>query len=198
MTTEITQAPISEISPEGDVIFVLGQNKRLRVCSVILRNASKPFNRMLGKDYAEGQNLSKTNPPEVPLPDDDPDAMEIIFNIIHHRNDAIPASLTPQEVFNIAIPIHKYDCVVALKHASIVWLKLSGNECLKDLGYLMGAAYILGDAEAFNDITLAMILRHKESYLKVFQDIPELDDHIPRDTMCKYEPKCIMAITNDV
>jgi hypothetical protein len=198
MATENTQAALSEISAEGDVILVLSQNKRLHVCSVILRNASAYFENRLGRNWSEGQDLSRTNPKEVPLLHDDADAVEIICNVVHHRNDVIPVRLDPQKMFELAITVDTLMCDVALKHASMLWLKPSGNECLKDLGYLMGAAYILRNAEAFNDITLAMILRHKGSYLSMFQEIPGLEVYIPRDTMCKYQSRRIIEHTNAV
>ena len=39
--------------------------------------------------------------------------------VIHHRNDDVPQSLSPNEVLQIAIEADKYDLTAALKYASI-------------------------------------------------------------------------------
>ncbi|KAF1828818.1 hypothetical protein BDW02DRAFT_562336 [Decorospora gaudefroyi] len=102
------------------------------------------------------------------MPDDDARAVETICNIIHLRNDAVPLSLAPKEVFEIAVAADKFDCASAVKLASIFWLKTSGTEVqvVSELALLMSAAYILDNVDAFGEITLAMMMmRYKESYL---------------------------------
>jgi hypothetical protein len=56
----------------GDVILVVGPEKvKLRVHSLFLKAASKPFSAMFGPDWKEGHNmLGRDGPVEVPLPED--------------------------------------------------------------------------------------------------------------------------------
>lgn len=156
------------IAPQGDVFLLVGPDaQRLRVSAVILGNASPYFSNLFGPHFAEGQNLSSSAPKDVPMPDDDAKAVDIICSIIHLRNDVVPLSLDPKEVFAVAVTAEKFDCANAVKLASMFWLKMSVVEvhAVEDLAYLMGAAYILDNGDAFAEITLAMMMRHKESYL---------------------------------
>src|SRR5262249_24550771 len=85
---------ITDISPDGDVVLVVGpQNVRLRIHSQCLQCASNVFGAMFGPHWSEGQGLSKESPREVPLVEDDADALRIICCVIHHRNDDVPQSL---------------------------------------------------------------------------------------------------------
>src|SRR5437667_9691364 len=101
---------VADISPDGDVILIVGvENLRLKVYSQCLRSASKIFGAMFGPDWTEGQRLSKESPTEVPLLEDDADAMWMICCIVHHRNDLVPQHLTAKEVLQIAIEVDKYE-----------------------------------------------------------------------------------------
>jgi hypothetical protein len=73
---------------------------------------------------------------------------------MHLWNDAVPQSLSPNDIFEVAVAADKFDCVVALKYASTLWLNLKGVNGVSELGYLMAAAYMLDNAQAFSDITL--------------------------------------------
>ena len=53
---------------------------------------------MLGRSYSEGAKLSSIAPKDIPLPDDDAKALEIIFNVIHYRMEAIDDPLDPSVV----------------------------------------------------------------------------------------------------
>jgi hypothetical protein len=180
MTTDTDGA----IAAHGDVYLLVGPGpKRLRVSSHILRNASVYFANLFGPQFAEGQNLSSSDPKEVVMPDDDAHALETICNIVHLRNDAVPLHLGPKEVFEIAVTADKFACVTAVKLASTHWLKSSGIEEISDLGYLMGAAYILDDADLFGEITLAMMMRYKESYLPLAE---HLLSFVPWEVLCTF------------
>jgi hypothetical protein len=177
-----------EVATHGDVILVVGpHNKKIRVCSSVLNNASKVFSVMFGPDFAEGQNLDSHDPKEVPMPDDNAHALEIICNVIHLRNDVVPRSLSPKDIFEIAIAADKFDCVVALRYASAAWLNPKGVENILELSYLMSAAYILDDAQAFGDITLSMMLDHKDSYLPLADQGAGISDWVPWKVLCKYQ-----------
>lgn len=106
--------------------------KPLRVSSQILRNASRYFSNLFGPNFAEGQNLSSSDPKEVLMPDDDAHTMGMICNIIHLSNDAVPLIPAPEEVFEVAVAADKFDCASAVKLASISWLKRSGTKLQDD------------------------------------------------------------------
>lgn len=180
--------PVSDISPDGDVVLVVGPRKeRLRIQSQCLRCASKVFAAMFGPHWREGQGLSKEHPREVPLVEDDADALRTICYIIHHRNDDVPQSLTPEEVLQIFIEVDKYDLKVALKYASVQWLKPRDNADRVDKGYLLAAAFLY-DMDSFVAHTLALILHYKGSYLE-FLDDEITSEIVPWKTFCMQQPQ---------
>ncbi|CZR60106.1 uncharacterized protein PAC_10001 [Phialocephala subalpina] len=163
--------PVLDISPDGDVVLVVGpRNERLRVQSQCLQCASKVFDAMFKPYWSEGQGLSKESPREVPLVEDDAHAMQTICCVIHHRNNDVPVSLTSKEVLQIAIAVDKYDLKVALKYASVQWLKPRPDEERVDKGYLLAAAFLYDDMDTFAAHTLSLILYHKGSYLEFLDD----------------------------
>jgi hypothetical protein len=189
MTTENqneTLDSVVEIATRGDVILIVGpQERRIQVSSSVLKNASKYFNAMFGPNFSEGQNLGGNNPKEISMPDDDASALEIICNTLHLRNNAVPETLAPSRVLDIAVAADKLDCVVALKLASKLWLKPRDLES-SQLGQLMAAAYVLGNDEGFKEVTHALLLRHKGSFLPLADEDVGLLDYVPWQTFCKH------------
>jgi hypothetical protein len=176
--------PAPDISPDGDVVLVVGpQNVRLRVHSQCLRCASKVFDAMFRPQWSEGQGLFKESPWEVPLVENDADALRTICCVIHHRNDDVPQSLTPNEVLQIAIEADKYDLSVALKYARKQWLKPRGSPDRVDMGCLLAAAFLFGDMDMFAAHTLALILHYQGSYL-AFLDNEIISRIVPWKTFC--------------
>lgn len=87
MVSGVTATPCLDIAPDGDVAFILdGEEgmKRFHLQACRLRTASTVFNAMLGPHFEEGKRLSSESPKvkdhNVYLLDDDPAALEIIFN----------------------------------------------------------------------------------------------------------------------
>jgi hypothetical protein len=103
--------------------------------------------------------------------------------IIHLRHDAVPLSPASEEIFKVAVAADKFDCASAVKLASISWLKTSGTEVqvVLKLAHLMGAAYILDNGDDFGEITLAMMMQHKESYLPLAEHLLKF---VPWEILC--------------
>jgi hypothetical protein len=138
---------------------------------------------MFGPTWSEGQGLSKESPREVRLVEDDADALRTICCVIHHRNNDVPQSLTPKEILQIFIEIDKYDLKVALKYASVQWLKPRDNVDRVDKGYLLAAAFLFGNMDTFVAHTLALILHYKGPFLEFLDD--EITSQIvPLKTFC--------------
>lgn len=134
---------MEEIYPDGDVFFVIGDEKnRLRVSSVILRNSSSVFHAMLGSRYGEGQKLLSQGSVEVTLPEDDLDALITVLHILHGRNDHILEEVPGAKLCDIATLCDKYDLFVPLKFAIQQWLDVcSETTDSTELWLLMSAAY---------------------------------------------------------
>jgi len=83
----------------------------MKVDSFIFCTSSRVFNVILGPSYSEGANLSSLAPKDIPLPNDDAKALEIIFNVIHYRMEAMDDPLDPSVVLRVAITADKYNFI---------------------------------------------------------------------------------------
>lgn len=176
---------VDEVAADGDVVLIVGPNKKkLRVHSLFLKTASKVLEAKAGPRTSEGQDISKDDAQEVFLPEDDVGAMKTLCAVIHLRSHAASDAFTPSEVLKIAIAADKYDCIVALRDASGHWLKPVENASVEDLKILMAAAYLFDNAQAFKEITAALILNHTDSYLALAQG--QVESLIPRKIFCEY------------
>lgn len=175
---------IVDIFPKGDVILVVGSEKvKLRVHSMFLKTASKPFLAMFEPVWNEGNMLGRDEPTEIPLPEGDASALQTICAIIHHQNKLVPQILTASDVLGIAIAADKHDCVDALKFASSNWLQPQ-NQKVNGLTLLTAAAYVFQDALAFKRITKALVLNHGGTYLTPACEV--VTSVMPWKVLCKY------------
>lgn len=182
--------PISDISPDGDVVLIVGPEQvRLRVQSQNLRSASKVFHAMFNSCWSEGQSLRKGLPLEVTLDEDNADALRVICCIIHFRNDHVPKSPEPIELFHIAIAADKYGFNLALEFIMIQWFKSRPSQDdldYLDMGHLLTAAFLFGDTNLFAARTMELIIGYSGSYL----DFPEwkvINRIVPWKIFCKYQ-----------
>jgi BTB/POZ domain len=104
MVTERNDSTIADIASDGDVILVVGAGmKRLKAYSLVLKSASKVFSAMLGPKFSEGQRLDENESTEIDMPEDDAEAMEIMLNVIHGRNNAVHDGLDASQILRVAI-----------------------------------------------------------------------------------------------
>lgn len=160
-----------DVSLDGDVILIVGTDKvRLRVYSQCLRSASKIFNAMFGPHWSDGQRLTERSPIEVALPEDDADAMRTICYIVHHRNDLVSQHLTTKKILQIAIEVDKYDFRIALKFASVEWLKPPVNAKREEMGHRLATAFLFENSDAFEAHFMKLLLHYDGSYLDFWDD----------------------------
>jgi hypothetical protein len=165
------------IALDGDVVFVIGPTeRRVTVYSLMVKNASPVLYAMLGPGFLEGQHLAKTGSTEIALPEDDADAMEIIFNVIHCRNDKVKKMLGPDELLRVAIACDKYDCVGSLEFAFQTWLSHIGATKSKDLWALAMAACVSQEQLAFAEATSALVFNHAGSFLDLTREHDDVMD----------------------
>lgn len=100
---------------------------KLRVHSLFLKAASRPFSAMFGPDWKEGHNLfGRGRPVELKLPKENAATLKLICAIIHHQNNMVPQTLAAGDVSGIAVTADKYDCINALFARN--WLQPPENE----------------------------------------------------------------------
>ncbi|KAH8892686.1 hypothetical protein GQ53DRAFT_862305 [Thozetella sp. PMI_491] len=161
------------IDGAGDLILEVGTKpqSRLQVSSKVLSTASRVFRAMFNPSFKEGQALSQTNPAEIPLPEDDPAAMETLLKILHLQNTALPTVniLSADGFRDFAVVCDKYDCNDAVSFVANSWLQ----EFVSNPGpynedsnlVLLGATSFLNNAPGFQDITRNLILNSSNSFL---------------------------------
>ncbi|KAM6484669.1 hypothetical protein HDV62DRAFT_304104 [Trichoderma sp. SZMC 28011] len=181
---------IVEIAPDGDLILIVGpEEAKLHVDSMMLRVASKPFSAMFGPNWKEGRDLLDgdrpvNRPVELPLPEDNAAALKIMCSVIHHQRSEVPRTLAAGDVLAVAVATDKYDCVEALSFASDGWLRPSRDEA-GNLMLLTAAAYLFQNAQAFKELTKALILDYKDSYLTL--SCREVESAMPWKVFCLLE-----------
>jgi hypothetical protein len=87
---------------------------------VFLNHTSPVFKALLGPHFKEGKLLAASSSVEVPLPDDNPIAMEIISLVLHHRD--VPSELDAGSLLSVVKHCDKYDVFVATRPAINLWI----------------------------------------------------------------------------
>ncbi|KAK5692546.1 hypothetical protein LTR97_010857 [Elasticomyces elasticus] len=154
-TGTVGAVDIVDVDSAGDVILVCsagsGGEKRLRVSSAALGLGSPVFKAMLSVRFREGHELALNFRIDVPLPDDDGEATNILCNVLHHRNKAVLDNWPQTDMMvKVAILSDKYDCIEAMMPTAKCWLPpptKTGN--LTSRRNLMTAAYYFHANKAF-------------------------------------------------
>ncbi|PWW77323.1 hypothetical protein C7212DRAFT_185705, partial [Tuber magnatum] len=109
----------------GDVLAILPTTSaKLRISSKVLSTASPVFRSMFSPRFREGAALaSATGLTEIEFPDDSPQALETIFNVLHFRHDCVGEGFDHDALYKIALVVDKYDLAKALGPWKEVWLR---------------------------------------------------------------------------
>lgn len=104
---------------------------------------SPVFKAMLAPRFREGSVLSTTGEVEIALPDDDPETLELLCNIVHMTGD-IPTQLASTRILTLALLCDKYNGPAALKALIHGWMYISHtNKKTSVQAELLGAACAL-------------------------------------------------------
>jgi BTB/POZ domain len=178
------------LAPEGDVVLVVGAKQfRIHADSLFLKRHSTVFAALFGPNFREGQDLNASSPKEIPLPDDDPDAMTAICATMYHAFDQIPRSPATDFVLSIIRHADKYDCYDVLTLPSQVygWLKSDHLTLGKDLVNILAVSYLVRDREAFTTASKALVSKYDGSFADLADNV--ICDVLPWKTFCKWTSK---------
>ncbi|EFQ36412.1 uncharacterized protein GLRG_11540 [Colletotrichum graminicola M1.001] len=154
-----------QVDPDGDLVLRAGQQTGLpersfRVCANALRRSSQVWKKMLFGPFKESKPAFGTW--LVHLPDDDPDALEIVLNIIHANFPLVPATPGLAELYEIFQMANKYDMVPALKPWANAWLDVAESCAAVTDGESMAAltyvAWELGQVELHRKMMKELLL----------------------------------------
>jgi hypothetical protein len=146
--------------------------------------ASKPFSKMLGPNFKEGQPNDGSTGKEIPLPADKPSAIELMCNIIHHRIHETSHTPAAIEIHDLAIVSDKYDCIRATALAARAWIHPNSARDTNELGFFLISASIFALPEAFYKVSMSLVINHQGSY-KVLEDVPGFIERLGWETIRK-------------
>lgn len=184
--------PVIDPAPRGDLILVVGDERlKIRVNSLFLKAASKPFAAMLGPHFKEGRLLAKATPEdpmELELPEDSGMAMVYICCALHYNTDSIPKVMDPERLLDVALMLDKYQLLEALKLQAKKWcmdvMAVIKDFPAKKLAYILPASRYFHDEDMFALVMHLLILTYNESYVDIFPD--DLQPLVTWELICAF------------
>ncbi|KIW59466.1 hypothetical protein PV05_03913 [Exophiala xenobiotica] len=115
--------------PDGDVLLILRptcflfgtDSLEAKVSSRHLILASRVFRAMFNGNFREAAELRSQEVTKVPLPDDNPNAMVILLNIVHGLNGQVPTKISETFFLDIIMLIDKYELYEAAYVFTDIW-----------------------------------------------------------------------------
>lgn len=97
-------------------------SNKIRVCSYLLSPGSPVFKSMLDPHFKEGTTLATSSSVEIPLPEDNFEAMTTLCRILHQRYAALESKPDPKNILAISTLVDKYDCAEAVAPIAQCWV----------------------------------------------------------------------------
>jgi hypothetical protein len=152
------------------------------VSSKAMTLVSPVFKAMLRHQaFKEGHDLANGQA-EIPLPDDDSVALQILLDIIHHHIGRAPRNVDLHTATNIAILIDKYQVHEVVLLYSEIWIKLKSSSPLPftltaTLLPWLCISWVFGLIDEFNHLTRVTQITSIGGFQNTRfaqQDIPDL------------------------
>jgi hypothetical protein len=168
-----------------DIILVVGEDQvRIFASSQLLCIASKPFSKMLGPNFKEGQSDDGSTRKVIPLLADKPSAIDLMCNIIHHRIHETSHTPAVIDIHDLAIVSDKYDCTRATALAARAWIHPDSAHGTNELRLFLISASIFALPEAFYKVSTSLVINHQGSY-KVLEDVLGFIERLRWETIRK-------------
>lgn len=157
------------IDRNGNLKLIIGPNAvQMQVDANALRRASKVFSRMLFGPFSESHQTENWT---VELPEDDPEALRVIFHVVHGNLGNIPEKLTTPVLYDITVMADKYAMIGSLQPWGLNWTLPYLKSCewnpedknetsYEDLQMLL-VMYHLGPPPQFDDVLDTVLLKSK-------------------------------------
>ncbi len=125
MKLEPESGGVEVFDPRGDLTLVAGPDRvAFRVCSRSLARSSPVWDAMLYGPFAEGKEQQQEGCGwEIPLPDDRPEGLRILFSVAHGKFDDLTPAIAHEELLSLTVLADKYDMISLLKPFWNKWLK---------------------------------------------------------------------------
>ena len=148
------------IDDDGDVLAQT-KSKQMLVSSKILALASPVFKAMFSSNFLEGSTpRSVQNPLKLPLPDDDPDALAVLFHTLHFSSKRTFSNLSADLQLHVAQLADKYQCTASIAGESGRWLRSLSEGTYESsvLWTLSTIAFLMGHKDDFSKFTVKLVL----------------------------------------
>lgn len=130
---------------------------KIRASSTLMMRMSPVFKSMLGPHFQEGQQLHATPTAGIHLPDDNPTAIMVLFNILHLAE--IPDQVSTRALVDVAKLADKYLCTEKIKFFAQAWSdRLKDKKSCWELGRLLTACYHLNFAQHFAELSSRVVM----------------------------------------
>jgi hypothetical protein len=160
--TEERRLVILKAPPRSDTVAahktdVCPVDIRMLVSSRHMMLASRVFKVMLSNTFSEGLALRSTGQLELPLPDDDPVAFEILLNIIHGHPRSVPRQIDLLLFSRLAMMVDKYELQEVVAVFSDTWITQLQNtlpkSCTPDLPPWLFISWVYDKPSIFSHVT---------------------------------------------
>lgn len=139
----------------GDFALIVGQ-KRFVVSSEILKTASDNFGILF--DPSKFKERSGEENADIILREDNPEAMEIILSILHHRHQERYNQLSPEMLLKVAGLCAKYQCTEPMQPWAPRWMQnISENKSIYYYADLFTVAHLFRSMDCLNAISTVAI-----------------------------------------
>ncbi|KAL2874413.1 hypothetical protein SGCOL_010393 [Colletotrichum sp. CLE4] len=149
---QLISSPTIYLDDNGDLRLSVGGDvedhpQDFVVCSRALGRSSPVLKAMLFGRFLESRPLEGAGEWSVDLPEDSPEAMEIVLNIVHGHFNLVPEKLPLMRLYNVLTITEKYDMTVIVRPWARSWMQ--GVKHQTDNAHLLCVAWELGDTEVF-------------------------------------------------
>ncbi|KAJ0122355.1 hypothetical protein J7T55_002868 [Diaporthe amygdali] len=159
------------IDPNGNLKLIVGPAAvPMHVDANALRRSSKVFDRMLFGDFSESY---QTDGWAVELPEDDPEALRVIFHAAHANFRDLPPTLSLSQLYYITVMADKYGMIGTLQpwmanwtsaetHPEL-WTSEDENETSREDLQRLCVLYYQGLPQQFYEILLRVLIKTKSN-----------------------------------
>ncbi|KAL2071709.1 hypothetical protein VTL71DRAFT_12944 [Oculimacula yallundae] len=145
----------------------------MRVSSRHMSLGSPTFASMLGPDYKEGRDLQAQGSVIIPLPDDDPDTLIILLNIIHGKTRLVPREVDIDLLARLAALVDYYNFHEIVELWSDFWIdKIKLEKCIR---YRPEPDQpTISQADALKRLFVSWVFQKADAFRKLSRDIEHM------------------------
>lgn len=143
---------------------------------------------MIGPHFREGRSLATSSKVEIPLPEDDPQAMELVCLVVHMRSDLVPTELDQKTLLKVTGHCDKYALLDATRPTVQQWLDLCveedppiSNTAAVDL---MEVAFLFKCWKQVAKLGVLLVKRSTQDLVLLYSQRPQTP-RVPMHLFCK-------------